>query len=101
MSTRAERPGMLHLVLTGHSDAWSECLAACSGEDTVLLLDAGVMGAAKHDPASVFPCRLAISVVDFRARGLAEAVVSDTCEWVDDAAIIDLIEAHARCLSWS
>lgn len=93
---------MLHLLLSADSAAWQDCSACCSAEDTVVLLGEAVMrlgcGGAESGPG--FPCRMAVSAPDARARGLSDEMAGEGVELIGDAGLLSLIEAHRHCLSW-
>lgn len=99
MNVPADPDGILHLVLSDDGGAWRACRACCSAQDTVLLLDAGVMRLTAGS-ASEWPCRMAVSVPDAQARGLEEGLAGTGVEFVDDARAIGLVAAHRHCLSW-
>lgn len=100
MSRLADSLGILHLVLSDDAGAWQACRACCSAEDTVLLMDAGVMLLAAAAPVSGLPCRLAVAAVDAEARGLTEDASGTNPAFITDAGALDLITAHRHCLSW-
>ena len=102
MSDQGKGDGILHLLLSGDARAWRDCLAACCEQDTVLLLDAGVMALAVLGEGGLqgSPCRLAVSALDAQARGLSEDMAGPALAFIKDEDIVALIEAHRHCLSW-
>ena len=102
MNAGADGAGVLHLLLNLEQETWKACSACCTPRDTVLLIDQGVMGLACSGaiPQTLFPCRVAASSVDASARGLPIGQTGLGIEFVDDSEVIELIEAHAQCLSW-
>ena len=101
MSAGMTGGGILHLVVTANEDAWRECLAGCTSDDAVVLLDAGVMRLTAQMRDDDCPCPVVASLVDCRARGLPQSGAEGSFEMVDDAAIAGLIASYSRCLSWS
>lgn len=102
MSGTGDTAGILHLLLSADDRAWRECRSCARGEDTVVLLADGVMGLTgeRSEPAPDFPCRVAASAGDARARGLPAEAADDGLELITDPQLVGLIEAHGHCLSW-
>lgn len=98
MSEHPQGEGMLHLLLSGEESAWRDCLRSCVATDTVVLLDAGVMGLARSQLD--FPCTLLALEADVCARlGTAPGTYEEVRR-INDEALIRLIEEHPHCLSW-
>lgn len=102
MSDQGKGDAILHLLLSGDARAWRDCRAACSEQDTVLLLDAGVMALAVLGGGGLeeSPCRLVVSALDAQARSLSEEMAGPALAFMKDEDIVGLIEAHRHCLSW-
>ena len=102
MSGESQSSGVLHLLMSTDTQAWQACLACCAGGDTVVLLDAAVMGLTGKftESSNVFPCAVAISEPDALARGLHKHAGSDAIAMVSDSDVVELLETHKQCLSW-
>ena len=102
MNFAASANSVLHLLLSAEQSAWQDCLRACQSTDTVVLLDAGVMGLVGSSPNSIkdFPCAVIASKPDVSARVGTVGGVNTQVTLVSDDELIGLLADHPRCLSW-
>lgn len=102
MSDRSEAKGVLHLLLSGEKEQWQHCLRCCKATDTVVLLDAAVMGltGSGGDLLGDFPCPVVASKPDLEARiGIPNDIHQQVGRFSDDE-LIGLFEVFPHCLSW-
>ena len=106
MNDYPEPRGVLHLLLTAEKEHWRDCLRCCKATDTVVLLDAAVMGLTwpGGDVLDDFPCAVVASRPDVEARiGEASGLPQTGDEEVrriSDDELVGLFEAFPQCLSW-
>jgi len=102
MKVQPDTGHVLHLLLTAEKDHWQDCLRYCKATDTVVLMDAAVMGLTGPGRVSPgdFPCTVVASRPDAEARiGMSKGMHEAVC-LVSDDELIGLFENHPHCLSW-
>lgn len=94
----------LHILnkTPGHPRA-TQCMAALTPGDTLLLIENGVLGAVEHTPCS--PCPVFVLAADAGARGIAELSSSGgnkpmSMQWADYQHMVQLSALAKRIISW-
>lgn len=92
----------LHILpRAADNGAWRDCLALLQADDSVLLIEDGVLLAVGASaPLTAAGATLRALEADVAARGLGGKLPAGV-ELIDDAGFVALVVDHARSITWT